>query len=628
MSSAVYHSLNQHDPSFDEDGNGLEVNAKLKEDNGSGLSHHEADDLQRQTPPAKRSTGKILRRLQYVPGVLILGGSLVFNLIWAHRADVVAHTSTAYKDHTAATYWPTQKWEPMADSVYQHFAPMDQDLTKGDRACAGWVPGTDKGAANCWRAKRYDQLEALLAGDLTKHMDWGGAPQYDNVAALVRLKDCLGDIQGTLNCPKHVFKVLAGQYHYFCEGLKEMSMPSGELIWTTSYIKLMKQHGFTLLGVHGYDNMVKLHRAIPDVITMWWANDAEVMTCQNDPRCVTDMRPTQEMYPDFPMYRNRPVWGFQSDDGRPGYRWIWTQEELDALPEAERGVIPPHKLFVASVWGSRPGNEYFHTPTNQELTYNNLGHAWTVSSFQYPGHTYMPFSVQFTCMNKSDPQHVKEDRLFVLGKSAEFFYEPHAPPIESWRDIIEGTGLSITSAAAEGDGKHHWEIPDGVETMGHLSKVDFAAAMGKSRAMLAIGRPTISPSPYEALCQGTPVLMPYYRNKSADPWEIFSAAYSQHGPAIELGEPYVYAYRGGDVADLIRQAKKAAATPIEKYIPTEMTIDSLSHRILWYMYFDWEALATAIDASKDRQYSVTQAYVMGRCFDWRRCIPFGFGKKS
>lgn len=57
-------------------------------------------------------------------------------------------------------------------------------------------------------------------------------------------------------------------------------------------------------------------------------------------------------------------------------------------------------------------------------------------------------------------------------------------------------------------------------------------------------------------------------------------------------------------------------------IPPEMTIDAISDRILWYMYFDWEALANAIDISVERSYPVTQAYVMGRCFDWKRCKPF------
>lgn len=82
---------------------------------------------------------------------------------------------------------------------------------------------------------------------------------------------------------------------------------------------------------------------------MWWAGDAEVMTCQNDPRCVKDMRPTQEMYPELPLDRNVPIWGWQSEDKSPGHKWVWNREELDRIPEMERGVLPAHKLFAATV---------------------------------------------------------------------------------------------------------------------------------------------------------------------------------------------------------------------------------------------------------------------------------------
>lgn len=105
-------------------------------------------------------------------------------------------------------------------------------------------------------------------------------------------------------------------------------------------------------------------------------------------------------------------------------------------------------------------------------------------------------------MNGSDTTEIqKEDQIFVLGKLTEFFYERQAPPVDSWPDISEQTGLNIVCAAADhrDDGSSHWDLPVGIESTGHLSKEEFAAAMGKSRVMLAIGRPEISPSPYEAL---------------------------------------------------------------------------------------------------------------------------------
>lgn len=82
---------------------------------------------------------------------------------------------------------------------------------------------------------------------------------------------------------------------------------------------------------------------------MIWAEDARVMTCINDPRCITNMKPSIETY-DIELYRGEPMWGHFSDENRdmPRSKWVWTKEELDAIPEEERGVIPLYKLFTAT----------------------------------------------------------------------------------------------------------------------------------------------------------------------------------------------------------------------------------------------------------------------------------------
>jgi hypothetical protein len=134
----------------------------------------------------------------------------------------------------------------------------------------------------------------------------------------------------------------------------------------------------------------------------------------------------------------------------------------------------------------------------------------------------MPYSIERECSAVPlTPPAQKLNRAFVLAKLAEYFYDKRkAPPDSVWKNLQQVTGLEAVSVATDRqDGARGWlnyTVPPGVTLMTPLSRAQFEIEVGKSKVMLGIGRPYISPSVYTSLCQGTPVVLPYF----ADPDEV------------------------------------------------------------------------------------------------------------
>lgn len=177
IAPAGYHPLDQHGHDDEADVSELEERYQLDERDKEDEANEEnepSDRYQRgHLTPATEFSGSG-RRLHSVVVGLVLGGILVLDLLWLRRANSTRTTSVQHKNSTAARYWPNQDWNYMADDVYTHFSPTDQDDRKGDRACGKWIPGSSKDAAECWRAKRYDQLDDFLSSNLTRLLSWGG----------------------------------------------------------------------------------------------------------------------------------------------------------------------------------------------------------------------------------------------------------------------------------------------------------------------------------------------------------------------------------------------------------------------------------------------------------------------
>ena len=84
----------------------------------------------------------------------------------------------------------------------------------------------------------------------------------------------------------------------------------------------------------------------------------------------------------------------------------------------------------------------------------------------------------------------------------EYFYPEKMwgipPPIETWLDFEKRTGLSLI-ANAKAWGPEALGVPAGIDNHGPQSFDNYTAEVGRSKMMIALGFPVISPSPYLAL---------------------------------------------------------------------------------------------------------------------------------
>ena len=101
----------------------------------------------------------------------------------------------------------------------------------------------------------------------------------------------------------------------------------------------------------------------------------------------------------------------------------------------------------------------------------------------------------------------REDRLFILAKSTEYYNEPFTGiPRSFWPTLTGQTNLTAYSTAEDDpnlikdkEATHIFGVPEGIESLGIVSKAEFEVQLARAKLMLGLGRPYISPSVYSAL---------------------------------------------------------------------------------------------------------------------------------
>lgn len=334
---------------------------------------------------------------------------------------------------------------------------------------------------------------------------------------------------------------------YFSQAYADPQSNPGEAVWLRNQINVLYEMGYTVLATNSYAGMVQGHAALPDVISLIWTEDKHTLTCQDDPRCAlfSEFKPTNEKYPgtDVRPDHTSSIWDDIPEDAdkRPAQRWAWTWPELDALPKEERGTIPVWKLFTTT-YVSRARRQFdmvlirlsgepgqmirsgtllsrnsrgTRTASNgRSRTFISAtldGDALTSpfrSPFDYPDHSYIPYSMERDCMKtRFADEEMREDRLFILAKSTEYFNEPFTGiPRSFWSTLIEMTNLTAYSTAEDDPNlmkdkevAHVFGVPEGIESLGLVSKAEFEVQLARAKLMLGLGRPYISPSVYSAL---------------------------------------------------------------------------------------------------------------------------------
>ncbi|KAF7313364.1 hypothetical protein HMN09_00492100 [Mycena chlorophos] len=370
----------------------------------------------------------------------------------------------------------------------------------------------------------------------------------------VRLHRCL--LHNT--CGPNQLKVVLVQSMYFRNALR--GDLDGEEIWAMSAIEAMANLGYTVLYVDSLRDMVRIYQFFPSLVRIAIVNDWDAFACWKDTEnCLRS--------------EHNPF-------GIPGYKLIsfyfWT---FPRHPLGPRWIISPEP-YQLQLPGEFPSNN-----------------------------TYLGYSIEKTCRStKFVPAHERPaspPQAWILAKYFMYFFpeKDFAWSKEILDDVAAATGVRFGMAIREPPEPMTEEqkerIPLYLPEEAHyvdlhrLDQAHFLYQLTQSRVVIGIGRPTISPTPWNALCLGVPFINVVTEFDDEHPddktkWK------TQHPITAVLGPPMVYNVRKGDKQGLIDAVRAALDNPIDSFVPERMTLPSIETRMAALVDNDWEAEERAL----------------------------------
>ncbi|KAJ7596009.1 hypothetical protein C8J56DRAFT_923810 [Mycena floridula] len=337
-------------------------------------------------------------------------------------------------------------------------------------------------------------------------------------------------------------KVILATYWYFILSVDHRGT-SGEVIWLESVIEVLRKRNYFFI-ISPYTSLMETYSSLGSLVTHVWAEDQHVVWCIND-----------------------------------------TIGCLES-PENLHG-IPVWKIFAVSFWGSTPGSGYWSAP-EETWSFNPLGNEWNLMPEK---HFYLGYHYTGCEDSPVVPLAKRKDQIIILAKRSEYFLDIY--DLEFWENLTASVGdMKFISMAKEEEGH---PVPPNLVQVGQVERKEYDAILGSSKALLGIGRPMLSPSPYAAL---VPFIVKYISTECpANPGKNQWCAYTtrgghQHGAAAMLGPPYVYTIDTvAPFNETLKTIMTAVNTPIDRYVPPEMTKDALEQRIVDYFSIDWKSYA-------------------------------------
>ncbi|KAJ7491730.1 hypothetical protein B0H11DRAFT_990001 [Mycena galericulata] len=353
-------------------------------------------------------------------------------------------------------------------------------------------------------------------------------------------------------------RVILSSWHFHPTSYDVYSS-NGEVQWMRPILELLQEQDVFIIYAYFPDGT--FHKDFKllgnDLVTHTWMDDEHLIWCFQDPEYCIQSR--------------------QNPDGIP----LW-------------------KMFAFTFWGSLPRSGKWLPENEKPWSFNPLGREWSLVPYQMPdGHFFIGYHYQGCQALQYIPFSERPDQIVILAKKSEYFHNNPLFVDQSafYTRLKNVTGYDIITNA---DLEEGYPIPDGLTPVGLLPIAEYDLQLANTKALLGIGRPQISPTPYASLCRGVPVVLPYRSDTGCparpgpDQYCGFYEGVHQHGPAASIGEPYIYTVDiTGPVEDIIKTIQRAVNTPIEPFEPEEMKIDSLRQRLVDYFDVDWEAHAKA-----------------------------------
>ncbi|KLT39212.1 hypothetical protein CC85DRAFT_288771 [Cutaneotrichosporon oleaginosum] len=382
---------------------------------------------------------------------------------------------------------------------------------------------------------------------------------WKNEAKLRRLAVCMerGD------CHENALKfVVIGAYH--CHLAVFDNYRGGEGIWCMNMIESLERQGYTVLfaGEGDWKYMAHLHRQFPEYIRVVLADDGSL---EGGPP-VTKLMMENIKTKDNP--NGVPAWKF--------FRFSFFPNGLSTI--------------VGQRWSAIAEPEW-KKPTDQG--WRNM--------------TYLGYAIP-----DEDPEiipfHDRPMRAYILSKRVQYFYDVYGKPMIG-RDQItrayhelrqefptfEFVGAFIDDRSKE---QHEalgpMEIPEGVRNLGKLGPEAWAHEVSNSRAMVGIGFPVSSPSPYQALARGVPFINPHRINEGHDPNDPYTWFISQHEFLRILSPPEVYQYPEYDYDAFVDAIRQAMTHEMKPHLLERLTRKALDQRMRDWVEADWRHAASVI----------------------------------
>ncbi|GMK58571.1 hypothetical protein CspeluHIS016_0600130 [Cutaneotrichosporon spelunceum] len=392
--------------------------------------------------------------------------------------------------------------------------------------------GTPKGVNNDDNNYKY-QTEAKLR-QLTACMARGDChPNAENVV-----------IFATTHCFWAVFNNYVG----------------GEGVWCNGMIDSLERQGYTVLvGKDDWSYVAHIYRQIPDMVKV----------------IIGDDRPGSRF-------------------GRP-HDYFRSEKRPDG--------IPTWKYFRFY---------YFSTPTGTVISNYWCVSAeieWrTVGMPNYRNGTYLGYALEPPEETHTVPWAQRPNRAYILGKRVQYFYKWRDEPLipadyitrayhEMRKEIpdFEFVGGFIDDRTPkEKEELGEWKVPEGVRQLGKMNPTEFDDAVANSKAMVGIGWPATSPSPYRAIARGVPFLNPHTmhphsKNEKPETW-----AFVQHDSIRYEAPPRVYQVEANNYDSFITALRAAMTTPSEPYIIPRLKREALDERMRNFVHHDWRSEAQRI----------------------------------
>ncbi|KAF8306960.1 hypothetical protein DL93DRAFT_2088335 [Clavulina sp. PMI_390] len=363
-------------------------------------------------------------------------------------------------------------------------------------------------------------------------------------------------------CAPNQDQVVILNTHYFQPWYSnEVTSNPGETIWATSIIESLRVIKYTFLYVDSREELRDFYRLLSTSVVGIIMHEDRLYKCWADTKhCVKS--PANPLGP--------PIW----------------------------------KMLTFHFW-AQPAHP--------------LGRLWTLSPEDYAAHagadstkegnTYIGYSIEPSC--DEQPIIPASERtpkaVYAMTKCVSYL----APqPLRAWppsfyAHAARSLGVHFTIGSINGttpwavercggDAVRELVFPqlsefggeDAMTNLGPLSRPVFMRKVAESQVLLGVGRPWISPTPYQALCLGVPFINPILEWDHSKP-EDRKSWDTQHNGLRDLNPPYVYNVYKDDEAGFLSALSQAMERPIGRYIPPGRSLVEVAGRLQTALQRDW-----------------------------------------